>query len=420
LQNWIFQAIPDRYDVFAALENPESIAGWSITRHAEDVQPGDRAILWVGGRKSPGVYAIGTVTGEPYWQIVDDPGWQREEDQGQQKLWCPITFDTILAVAPILRAELMTDPRFAGSRIMNQPFAGNPFRVTDQEWEAIADRLHGLPRRSGRTVANVWLEVQHRARQWMETGTPVYTLKRNVRNIITGVTDSRIDRRSDDGRSAEHTPVTRTMIENLWEALLAEGHTRNVNTLYFAHALLQRAIPGIGFEETPTLTLVLTDLGEATRTFDPGTEEVPGLTTAPPTGGGRGRGGGGEGEVHAALKAKVKTDPVAAVGERLTYISEDLTERLGDEISFITGDRVDLLMKDEQGRYVVIEVEPVIGPSDHIGFHQAAKYWALVAVAKGIDLDRVRRMVVATTIDPGLRDHYYDHYAIESAEVSLP
>ena len=191
------------------------------------------------------------------------------------------------------------------------------------------------------------------------------------------------------------------------------------NPLYFAHALLQRAVPGIGFEEHPTLSLVFNDADEASRIFEPAAQEVPGLVAAPAPAG-RSPGGGGEGPIHAALKAKVKNDPVAAVGERLTYISEDLTERLGAEVSFITGDRVDLLMKDEQGNYVVIEVEPAIGPGEHIGFHQAAKYWVLIAVAKGIDLNRVRRMVVATTIDGKLRDHYRHRYGIESVEVSLP
>jgi RecB family endonuclease NucS len=119
------------------------------------------------------------------------------------------------------------------------------------------------------------------------------------------------------------------------------------------------------------------------------------------------------------LKAKVKADPVGTIGERLTYISEDLSERLGDEVSFITGDRVDLLMKDQQGNYVVIEIEPQVGPDEHIGFHQAAKYWVLVAVQKAIPLERVRRMVVATSIDRRLRDHYRQLYGIESFEVSL-
>lgn len=280
----------------------------------------------------------------------------------------------------------------------------------------IGDVAHSPSRRSS---ANVWLEVQHRAREWMSAGASIYTLKRNVRNIITGVTESRIERRSDEGRGEEHAPVTRKMIENLWDALQRDGHTRRLHTLYLGHAILQRAIAGVGYEENPTLSLVLTDAEEANRPFDPSADEVPGLVPTSRTGSGRG-GGGGEGPIHAALKHKVKTDPVGAVGERLTYISEDLTERLGDEIPFITGDRVDLLMKDEQGNYVVIEVEPSIGPNEHIGFHQVAKYWVLIAVAKGIDLDRVRRMVVATTIDADLRDHYRRRYGIESAEVSLP
>lgn len=406
-----------------ALESGEPILEWSITHHVDDLTPGDRAVLWIGGRRAPGVYAVGTISGDPFSAVIDDPRWRQPEDRSTPMLRCPVQFDTILLDEPVKRAELKADPRFAGSRIITQPFAGNPFVVTEAEWQAIADRLPPAASTAPtRAAANVWLEVQHRAREWMAAGTPVYTLKRNVRNLITNVTDTRIERRSDEPRGAGDAPVSRRKIEELWTALLHDGHTRNVpSPLYFAHALLQRSVPGIGYEEHPTLSLVLTDAEEANRAFDPGAEEVPGLTTAPLPRTGSGRGpGGGEGEVHAALKAKVKNDPVAAVGEALTYISEDLTDRLGDEVSFITGDRVDLLMKDEAGNYVVIEVEPAIGPTDHIGFHQAAKYWALIAVAKGIDLDRVRRMVVATTIDANLRDHYRDRYGIEWVEVSLP
>lgn len=423
MKTWLFQANPDRYDIMAVLKAGELINEWSITHHLHDVSPGDRAVLWIGGRKAPGVYGVGVVTGEPFTAVIDDPHWRDVEDQVAPMVRCPVRFDTVLLDEPILKDELKADPRFAGSRIITQPFAGNPFLLTDMEWQAIADRLSLDP--SGpvvRSSANVWLEVQHRAREWMAAGTPVYTLKRGVRNVITGVTDTKVERRSDEPRGGGDAPATRRKVEELWDALVRDGHTRNVpSPLYFAHALLQRAIPGIGYEEHPSLSLVLTDAEEANRAFDPAAQEVPGLTTVPPPQAGGGRGsGGGEGEIHAALKAKVKDDPVTAVGEALTYISEDLTDRLGDEISFITGDRVDLLMKDEAGNYIVIEVEPVIGPTDHIGFHQAAKYWVLIAVAKGIDLERVRRMVVATTIDATLRDHYHDRYGIEWIEVSLP
>jgi hypothetical protein len=148
-----------------------------------------------------------------------------------------------------------------------------------------------------------------------------------------------------------------------------------------------------------------------------------GLVPAAPSGGGEGT-AGGEGPVHAALKEFVKNDPQAAVGEPLTYLAEDLVEpsaqRLGDEITFVTGDRVDLLMRDREGRIVVIEIEPDIGPSGHIGFHQAAKYWVLVALANDLPLDQVRRVVVARRIDGALRHSYEAKYGIESFEVRLP
>lgn len=145
-----------------------------------------------------------------------------------------------------------------------------------------------------------------------------------------------------------------------------------------------------------------------------------GLHRLPPV---TGHGSGGEGPLHAAIKALIKERPLEAIGERLTYLDEDLSEHdptpLGDEIRFITNDRVDLLMRDEQGRLVVIEVEPDIGPSDHIGFHQAAKYWVLVAVANSLELREVRKMVAARTIDPALASAYAERYGIEAATVPV-
>lgn len=136
--------------------------------------------------------------------------------------------------------------------------------------------------------------------------------------------------------------------------------------------------------------------------------------------GGAGRGRGGEGPLHAALKDLIKRDPAGTVGEPLTFEAEDLVEALGAEVRFITGDRVDLLMRDANGAYVVIEVEPVIGPADHIGFHQAGKYRVLVAMDRGLPDEKVRAMVAATAIDSTLREHYAATYGIEWREVSSP
>ena len=104
----------------------------------------------------------------------------------------------------------------------------------------------------------------------------------------------------------------------------------------------------------------------------------------------------------------------------MTYEAEDLTEKLGAEVRFITGDRVDLLMKDAAGRYVVIEVEPRIGPADNIGFHQAGKYRILVAMEKRLRPGQVRAMVAAASIDGPLAEEYTRLYGIESRVIMLP
>ena len=78
MPNWLFQSNPRRYDVMADLMDGElGDYSWSIQRHAGDIKPGDKAALWIGGKKSPGVYAVGTVTGTPFADVADGSRWQR-------------------------------------------------------------------------------------------------------------------------------------------------------------------------------------------------------------------------------------------------------------------------------------------------------------------------------------------------------
>jgi 5-methylcytosine-specific restriction protein A len=159
MRTWIFQANPRRYDIMAVLKSGDPIEAWSITQHVDEVAQGDRAVLWVGGPDAPGVYAVGAVTGEPFTAVIDDPHWRQAEDGTTPRLRCPVHFDTIRLGNPIPRADLKSDARFVGSRIITQPFAGNPFPVTDIEWQAIADRLPPMPPQVTGKTDWVWDEI---------------------------------------------------------------------------------------------------------------------------------------------------------------------------------------------------------------------------------------------------------------------
>jgi hypothetical protein len=135
MANWLFQANPARYDVFGDLASGEPIESWSITRHFNDIGEGDRAALWVAGQKDPGVYALGHVTGPPYEELTS-ADWARPEDRRVTMTFCPLHLDRILA-QPVPRAVLKADPVFSRARIITQPQAGNPFLLTDEEWDVI-------------------------------------------------------------------------------------------------------------------------------------------------------------------------------------------------------------------------------------------------------------------------------------------
>lgn len=66
----------------------------------------------------------------------------------------PLRLSEFFLDDPITREELRLDPRFAGAAILSQPFAGNPFPLTEEEWAAIVDhhRQTSAPTEKGTAV----------------------------------------------------------------------------------------------------------------------------------------------------------------------------------------------------------------------------------------------------------------------------
>lgn len=134
--NWIVQHNPAQYDT----DNPKFLTEWNMTRYHDQISPGDNVAIWISGRQA-GVYAIAKIgDGEPQLRVLTaEDGWKGDNVGKQRQTW-PLEGGTLLA-APILKSTLKADTRFENALILRMPHAGNPFPVTDQEWDAISSRI---------------------------------------------------------------------------------------------------------------------------------------------------------------------------------------------------------------------------------------------------------------------------------------
>jgi hypothetical protein len=140
--HWIVTCNPKRWDIWQYLAEGGTMAeidAWSVTRYFAELQPGDDVALWIAG-KDRGVYAVGTITGTPFLATGDEH-WTDEADRNRQRRYLPISLGHDLTDAPLLAADLKEDPRFADATVLTFPRAGNPHRLDQRQWQAIADRL---------------------------------------------------------------------------------------------------------------------------------------------------------------------------------------------------------------------------------------------------------------------------------------
>ncbi|MDT0277533.1 hypothetical protein [Blastococcus goldschmidtiae] len=121
----------------------EIVPGWApgeereLTRcvrrsyRLELVSPGQPVVLWVSGRASPGVHAVGTVTG---------PVRQRNGDDDGPVLPVRLTH----LPDPVERGELLADPGFRTAEVLRMPAGSNPSWLSTAQLASVQARA-GLP-----------------------------------------------------------------------------------------------------------------------------------------------------------------------------------------------------------------------------------------------------------------------------------
>ena len=88
---------------------------------------GQPCLLWLSGRDRPGVHALGSLEGA----VEDDKG-----------LAVPVRLT--LLPDPVLRTDLLGDPRMRDAEVLRMPAGSNPSWLSRAQFDAVLDRAPGV------------------------------------------------------------------------------------------------------------------------------------------------------------------------------------------------------------------------------------------------------------------------------------
>jgi len=158
MAHWLLQNNPRKWRLAEFLEEHtlDELGAWSVTRYLDQVSASDDLVMWLTGSDA-GVIALGHATGPPYEAAgAADAYWEDPEQADRARWWLPLQLTEVFPDAPVTREELRHDPRFAQAAILRQPWAGNPFPLSDAEWQAILDRRQGAGSAGGSGPSSEW------------------------------------------------------------------------------------------------------------------------------------------------------------------------------------------------------------------------------------------------------------------------
>lgn len=135
-RSWVFQAVPERYDLVGALAALVELT-WGVVQHPQDIHTGDTIYLWESGERV-GIVAVATVLTEPA-DIVEDEDEARfnrtaEESAGARR-GVRLQVDRVLP-RRITKQELLAHPVLKGMKILTLP-RGTNFDMTEEQAEAM-------------------------------------------------------------------------------------------------------------------------------------------------------------------------------------------------------------------------------------------------------------------------------------------
>jgi 5-methylcytosine-specific restriction protein B len=128
---WIFQGNPKKYNSIDAISD-NALKTWSVTSFKPKIKKGDKAILWVTGKKA-GCYALCEITSEVY-DGLDEKSEMKyytsdKENEISTKVKINITHN--LSSKPITKKQIESIDELSNLKVGNQ---GTNFSATEEEY----------------------------------------------------------------------------------------------------------------------------------------------------------------------------------------------------------------------------------------------------------------------------------------------
>jgi MoxR-like ATPase len=159
---WLFQANPRQWNLLGHLPQmpPGHREDWTVTRHRNDMHPGDGVALWQAG-EAAGVYAVGRLVGTP--ELRPTPGF-RPASAGEQEYRVDLVIERHV-LPPITRDEARQHPMLADLEVLSSP-QGTNFAMTREQWRAIRQLA---PLEPGKQAEVDWAGLVHWAARFAES-----------------------------------------------------------------------------------------------------------------------------------------------------------------------------------------------------------------------------------------------------------